>query len=963
MFKDTTDKVKKSRYRTPTSCDQCRKRKLKCDRQRPCSNCVKSGTEDLCKYAPSAKSNLINSNNIMKINLNNEIIKLRLKINKLEKILEMNNIDISKYDNTMNESDYYEKGNFDDPMINLSEKFDSMMVKENKLLHSGTTSYVTFLVRDKQIAEMFEACSKKNILMYKSYRNQLNTKVSDCLLDSSLNDPTWLQFNEKFNNNNTNNKNFDLINVTDLNAKLVLDVLSEVNSKLPPLNVINALIDRFFKYVYPLLPFINEEIFRDELSYVLVPIENGGCKVSITHLQHTSIVSLLLVVLRYSYLTVNVIDFSENNAPCDDKYIYDMVKGDHIIDYSFIILSKNLLMALPSDDGVFKKITLRNIQVLLYLRLYQCYSPELNEEGRENSLTLALIIQMCRAVGANIDLENFSYIFKDNRKITVWRRIFYKLLMLDVHNAFEFGCPLIISDDEYGVKLPTLSKDDQKLLVDYRKGLSVSKSATEVRKLFIENSINNDIALEYDAVKLIRSGLKIFQNFKTSFKKSQFIKIVDKMQTFIDKRIPSLWEILQEKPDAQSCYIPKAQKIHKFEIRLTMQSILMTFNYLLYLNEENEEKSNYSSDDGCKNESTNRCESYQFTNKYGIKALELSLSILKVNHVYAKYMSQVIISQVNTVQHKQLKIFSANCEVFIVNRITISLLRPFLFLCSTFLKNVQSNNVITFDEVIQSFSNSVDSAVILKWFNVNTSLTEEISKPDSEFLFLLFQYIKDLFFMYYSLKDLFFICWRSSLMFKLFINYFKYIDNKLYTEFMYPKIEYDDTDILLGKNLTPVEASHYIDNDYLSTVTKEANSTGAFIQELFDTSMPNMNVINFDNVGNNLDSLIYNDLGALVEDMFKDSEMRLQIPREFDLFSMNQMNQMNVGAGNIIVTNIESMNKAKANMEEKFSNLVHDNHDSKSSTNIPDIPVSDINVFTDTSVADAIKGMNERFFY
>jgi len=39
----------------PVSCSLCRKKKLKCSRKQPCSNCVARGVEDSCDYAPGAK--------------------------------------------------------------------------------------------------------------------------------------------------------------------------------------------------------------------------------------------------------------------------------------------------------------------------------------------------------------------------------------------------------------------------------------------------------------------------------------------------------------------------------------------------------------------------------------------------------------------------------------------------------------------------------------------------------------------------------------------------------------------------------------------------------------------------------------------------------------------------------------------------------------------------------------------
>lgn len=939
---------------------------------------MKSQTEDLCKYAVSPKRNPKNNNNVPKVNLNNEIIKLKLQVNKLERILEMNNIDISNYRNVMpgfsEDNSHEENDEEDDPMVSLSNKFDAMIIKENKILHSGTTSYVTFIVRDKQLSRIFEAYAKRHIMIYESYKQRQKVKASDFPVDMSQNHLSWLTSNAATEVSACDIDNVETMQftnmvggpggITNTQAKLVLDVLDDVNKKLPPLYVINVLVDHFFKFVYPFLPLVNEEIFRDELSYVLVPTDNGRCKVAITHLQNTSIISLLLVILRYAYLAVNIKDYAEDNKAIGNDFLIAMIKSGYKIDSSFIVMAKSLLMALPAEDSVFKKVTLRNIQVLIYLRLYQVYSPEMHEESKEHSLTLALIVQMCRSLGANRDPTNFPNIFQDPREITVWRRIFYKLLTMDIYNAFEYGCPLIISDDEYDVNLPSLSKEEAQTLSDFKKGMSVSKSGDEIRKLVLENSINKDTALEYEAVKLIREGLNIFQNFKSSTKKSKLGKIVDRMQEFVDKKIPSLWEMLQENSNASYMQLERLfdiPKVRKFEIRLTMQTILMTFYYLLYLNDDDEatspdgstpanvldNKSNNvpgtgsptttdSSDGKSSPEQRNRF----FSQSYGVRATELALTVLKMNYDYTKYMTQSATLDGNSKQYKALKYFSAKCDVFILNRVASAFLRPFLFLCSIFLRNLHSEGW-TFDEILKNFSNSIDSTVVLKWFNLNVNVffNKDTAKGGCEFSFVLFHYVKNLFFMHYSLRNEYFISWRNTMIIKLFINYFKSADKTVCSEFLHPTVIRDDDEssISTGGHSTGKETgSDYMamnsdldefsyngNNENISTGdTDIPSSTEAkLMQDFMDTAAPENNSMNFENNEGDLENLIYDDLDNMIDDIFRDSGVRQQMEREFELFSTNNLadigqvidNNETGGEGNTYDSKISSM--------ESFNNL------------------------------------------
>lgn len=337
-------KVKKTRNRVPTSCEYCRKRKLKCDRQKPCSNCEKAKHPQLCIYASSPKDA---PKRTPRVNLNNEIIKLKLHINKLERILQINNIDISSYYHMMPQLDRNDlvKDNDEDQIISLTEKFDTMMIKENKILHSGTTSYITFMSRDKQLNQLMEYQRKKHLAVYEQYQNLLKTKASEHGADFAGNHLRTILNNQLSANEvcQLEDSNIPIKNkvLTNSETKLLLGIIETINDKLPPLYVVNILVDQFFKYVYPLIPLINEEIFREELSYVLISTPNGGCKLGITHFQNASIISLLLVILRYAYLSVNVKDYGEDNKSIGSDFLIAMIKSGIRIDSDFILLARS----------------------------------------------------------------------------------------------------------------------------------------------------------------------------------------------------------------------------------------------------------------------------------------------------------------------------------------------------------------------------------------------------------------------------------------------------------------------------------------------------------------------------------------------------------------------------------------------------------------------------------------------
>ncbi|GMM31653.1 hypothetical protein DAMA08_043980 [Martiniozyma asiatica (nom. inval.)] len=884
-------KVRKTRNRVPTSCEQCRKRKLKCDRGKPCSNCFKSNTEYMCRYMNGEK---VSSS--PKINLSNEIIRLKLKINKLETILQLNGIDIADYDDLVGGelSTPEDMTPEEDPVISLIDKFDSMMVKENKILHSGTTSALTFIKADNELHALFEPYHQKYKEKYQEYLADQKLKASEVQNKNSVNFALTSQVTSEIcDMNSVDEINRNQISVS-IQAGRILEILNMVNKLMPPFYVVNVLIDNFFKNVYPIFPFIEERVFREQVSLVLVPNSDGSCDVSVTHFQNISIVSLLLVVLRFSYVSISIKDSSKDYKEIDNELLAAMVRANIKIDSIFIIHAKSLLMSLPSFESIFKNVTLRNIQVLLYLRLYQTYSPELSDESHEHSLALAIIIQMVRTIGANIDVDQLPILRSDKRECNVWRRIFYKLLSLDLYSSFNYGTPMIIHDSEWTVKLPHLSKEDEEAMHEFKNGNTSNKSVDDIKRIVLENSINNDIKLEFEFYKIGREALEMFQNYQTGSKKSKLVGVVKKLEDFTNKNVPCLYELLNNPSIGRS---PMEKlfdifSIKKFELRIVSVAFTLTFYYLLYLNE----KSDFEEAD------RELC-------KFDLKATEYSLIIFKFAFDFATFMNQSENSDNNNnnnhnnikLNEKFKKLFRKS-DKFMFNMVSCCFARSLLWIASMFMKNLKERSV-TVDQLLKGFSGSYDASVVLNWFNVDVSTPSE-DKCNQELLVLIFQYTKDLFFLYNTVKNDFFMAWRLVMMIQLFINYFKRgntIKCEKYLKSSIMKDEYNGFDIE-----TPQSVS-----DFMDTTSHQAKSTGTQFSD-FNNLFVNQNGNNTDlnmNTDQDLKDLFYDDFDVMIDDIMKSTVSAQQTQQAFTFFSQNdQTNDGQFSGGNFFgeMNNAES---------------------------------------------------------
>ncbi|QPG75683.1 hypothetical protein FOA43_003042 [Brettanomyces nanus] len=866
-------RVKKTRNRVPTSCENCRRRKLKCDRRRPCSNCVRSQNESLCKYAvqPSEAS--------PKTKLTNEIVHLKMKINKLEHILQMNNIDPGEYSDLSlmigtdkSSSDSSSPDGEADPMVSLANKFDQLVIKGNHFLHSGTTSYMTFVAGDKTLSQLYEKYMEHHRLAYKEYLRRLQLKPSDFpgnCADSSLallSDTAFSEMNacgmESLQLPGAD-KAYSVMKPSFNAAKDTLRILNKINGEIPPLFAVKALIDNFFNRVYYLLPFVDENKFRDELSRVLVETPNGGCRLVLVHIDNTSIISLLLILLRFSYLAVNVGDLTENPKLIDNAELIAMIKSNIDIGPSFIGLAKDLLMSLPLSENIFKKITPRNIQVLLFLRLYQSYSPELNEENQENAINLAMIIEMGRVMGSNRDPSNFPNVLPDERSNNISRRIYYELLLLDTVNSIEYGCPLIIQDDESAVDLPKLSAEDSQILYNFKKGRPIGVNGGKLKSVVVEKAVNTATALTYEATRLMREGIKAFQNVGDGTKKSNLTHIVRRMENFMSTKLPSLTALVrntnfEDFQDMCTMYqIFKIPMIRVYELRLTMLSLLNCFYYLLYMNE----------DKGFSRVKTD----------YAVRATEISLSLFKNAYDYVTYYSESETLNGTSPSHIELRKFSMKLETFLVRITVFSTLKSSLWICSLFLNCVQDEG-LDFLSILSKFGSSTDTLLALDWFNVDLA-----DGTNEQYLFMLFHYMKQFYFKLFSLKDKFFCCWRSSMTLKLFINYFKDSNESQFKKFIDPNFMFNTT------------ASTY---EGLALPTGSSNETNSLSDTGNDTSNASLEDIVNNDLGeflegskNDVNDILFDSMEDTINAIFADNKAYRSSTEMFSMFG-NDLSQM-----------------------------------------------------------------------
>lgn len=738
--------VKKPRNRVPVSCEECRKKKMKCDKQKPCSSCVKSGCADSCTYIKDSIKPVV-KRTPKKANLKAELLKMKMKMNMMEKVMKANNLDLSSLADDEALFDKYTNKDEDEQISTLLNKFDTMIIKENNVFRSGLVTCVALVQKDKQIHSLISPFNTLEQTQFSNYLSKQMKKASDFKLGTTTME--MLEQSQSVSNCVTTNS----IAAEPEARHQFIRILDEINTILPPTHIFNVLIERFFEYVYHFLPFVNKEVFLEEVSRVLVLLPDGNTRLGVTHYQNASIVSLLLMVLRFAYMT----------TPSD--YLLD----GEAVSAKYPQLAKCLIESITGVESVEHKFNLRTIQVYLYLKCYDSYFPSAHSYV-SSAMKTNKLIAMARIYGIFRDPSYFdNTIHTDKRLFDVIRRIAFKLFLIDWQTSFDSGSHLILFDNEVDVKLPQLEKKEKEVLAAYKRGDPTSYSQSEIDKLLVEQNINSDTMMEYEVSLLVRKCFNIAQMHNRTASKRQLSMAVNELERFTEDKIPHIYDLIQWKAEKHSF-------VRILELRKCVIQFLTTINYLLVTNEE-----------------INDPQQSELLDSAIVKTTEYSLQYFKFMFDYAYYCkckkdsSQVNTSNLNL--FKTLKSFSRNLDSLILTFMNRGFMHAICWLGSLFYRSAKTR-VLNLDTLFEKFENNTDSTNVLQWFLCHQGWNSSRTLND-QFPFILFTYLKQLFITLSALKGDNFDCQKNWLMIKVFVKSAKIYEAETYEVFI--KNEFSET--------------------------------------------------------------------------------------------------------------------------------------------------------------------------
>ncbi|CUM66802.1 uncharacterized protein PRCAT00004484001 [Priceomyces carsonii] len=472
--------VPKKRNRQIVSCLNCRKKKRKCDRLLPCSNCTKYKLLDSCSYAASPSgssppySSLANGRNgtngvsrpAVWPTVNNELERLKNRIKEIESTVAIAasgvlpshsqeyrpSVEIM---NSVNENNNL--GDAEETYIGinpLGSSTDALSFHcdfhENYLFLSHRPLRLLGFMRKDPGAKLFwnyrgnmmpKSLILKVILDENRERNAtLREGASKFYGDAyipPIDQPADINVIKKAISNYSPRH---LLWFKNSNEEMRL--YDRLKIQLPNEDVLWKYVLYFFANLYQFFPLIDENEFKSEISRIVIYSNGTVDTLVIDKRQNLAILATLLIILRLTFFSVLKNEFPDGES----------TNNNDVIPVDNLQVAEQCL----KEFDITRKQNLCVLQALIFLRIYRVYGPEEGDGilGSDIQAFHGTLVQLAYSLGLNRD--PIAYVdLKSNEKVQHLRRkIWHYLVVEDVLGSAQFGTTLSTHFLSYDTKVP-----------------------------------------------------------------------------------------------------------------------------------------------------------------------------------------------------------------------------------------------------------------------------------------------------------------------------------------------------------------------------------------------------------------------------------------------------------------------------------------------------------------------------
>lgn len=311
--------------------------------------------------------------------------------------------------------------------VNLYQLYDPVLYEGRIRKYSPPMTWLSFFHCDKFMRitrkVTFNDLSLDNKLLF---FNQLADAGCDHQLEKMFiikyhDDEGYEDFkalNDVFDDELSNNRKIILLNSISFqdsfsDKKLQnfekFNLISKIHFILPKYEVIDLLVNRFFKIIYPFIPIVDENDFRNNIERILAHKLKIKEKIDLTY------IGILLIMLRLSYLSIFSLVKDQDNE------LYETPENLAIIKQNPIKLDAiEVAQECSKYFNLLSYNDLRILQLGLFLRNYEIFGPEYGLGAKSNE-TYSFDIVLNRLAN-NLGLFNEFNFSNDNAKLANLKR-------------------------------------------------------------------------------------------------------------------------------------------------------------------------------------------------------------------------------------------------------------------------------------------------------------------------------------------------------------------------------------------------------------------------------------------------------------------------------------------------------------------------------------------------------------
>ncbi|OUT22765.1 hypothetical protein CAS74_002510 [Pichia kudriavzevii] len=578
MTPSDQDKAIKKRNRVPLSCSNCRRKKIKCDRGKPiCKMCQAHNFTDCVYYSRSSTVdvqevvNTLVGNVHTTNNVNGDANEIAAVITG-STIITGNGIHAN-----------VQKAPNEDPSAITSIQVEHAVSEQLTSMKSKIESL------EKQLSEQ-KSMNRHNVAFhYSDYSYELIEKVRSFLTSMNLSpfdkipvfsdcEPT-IYFNSKYNNFGpfawiTIIKKDQFLlpifkkvtqarrEIFSLNPK-TLDLTRKIAQELPNKRAIWLFIQRFFKYVYPFVPYLDQETFIDDIERLIDghSIDDLSKEEKVTYFnvsEHLdlAIIGTLLIVIKFAYeslLSTNREMMDPHNRSKDDQYLLQFKQGDSIV---------SLTNECLNEFSLIKRCSLPILQLAILFREYQKVDGCDAFQDGDSQIFTGLIIQIGNTIGLNRDpLSNNE--LTDGKAINLRRKIWYGLISSDNYQYTQTGTPPIIHPSHYDTRLPEFDEN-----------------SSNVYDLKIERITIENIRKRFEIENKMRSLADLMSNMKQSPNVEHITLCIIDLEAELKHQFGTLDDLLLS--NHGNIHHKKLEKVLNFIIYTNTLNLLKPVHMLVY---------------------------------------------------------------------------------------------------------------------------------------------------------------------------------------------------------------------------------------------------------------------------------------------------------------------------------------------------------------------------------------------